>query len=553
MGVVVTYGGIAVGSDTGSIIETSEKESFVKEQTILNRSLSYRNIGNPCELYSVVLDGSVSAFPQNTQDENLGYWSKQVSKQDFSFESPIEITVNFDGNIYSSAGITITFDLEKNIYPTEVSTEWFLGGYSIAEENFIVNSAKFFFAKKVENYDTVKFTFYKMNLPENRLKVQRIEIGLVADSKTTFSLKNTTISRSISPISLDLPISTFNFSFIDRDNIEYFFQERQSVNVMFNDEEMGTFFVKNAKRTSQKGYTVSCEDYVGILNSVDFAGGIYVSKNADELLREIFSVAKIPVEIENVIKQDVVSGYIPYTTCRNAIKQILFAIQAVIDTSNSNFVKIYKQSDEVSQTITSERIMQGLNIKQNAIITGVSLTAHVFSPNTERQVLYDAKESGIGNNIFLKFSEPFHSLLIDKGTIVRSGYNFAEINAEENCLLIGQQFNHQKIVKTLKNPNLLSTESENLKKITNATLVSPYNVDKVLNSCYNYLIKTRTISAKIIEGKHESNDELVNDIPVKVGDVISVDASYEGFVTGRIETEKFNLNGGILVKDTILR
>lgn len=551
-GVLVKYGGVAINSDKTFSVDAEHKEYFVKEQTLLDRDLTYKNIGNPCELYSVVLDGSVSTFPENPETENLGYWSNILSDDNGSFESPIVFEFVGTEKI-SSAGISVAFDVQKEIFPTDVTISWFDGSVLLATEDFEVNSANYFFSKKVELYDRVEMHFKRLNMPQNRLKIQRVEFGLTASSDTDILLKNTRITRAVSPISTEIPINTFNFSFTSKNNIEYAFQERQPIDVLFNENLQGQFFVKSARRLSKTNYDVSCEDFFGILNSVDFAGGIYVNKNASELIREIFSVAQISVFVSSEIESETVSGHIPYTTCREALKQVLFAIQAVADTSNSTSVKIYKIKDVLTQEIPLERLMQGLKINTEARISAVEVTAHTYTPTENVQKVFDAEKNGTGENVFIKFSVPLHTLSIINGEILKSGSNFAVINANTGCMLSGKTYEHLQSVKVMKNNALLSTDTENVRSISNATLLSPDKLDSVLEKCYNYLVKTKTINSKIIESKHETNNGYIYDMPVNISDTIAVNTDYEGIQKGLVEKQSYNLNGGILVKEVTMK
>jgi hypothetical protein len=551
-GVLVKYGGVAINSDKTFSVDAEHKEAFVKEQTLLDRDLTYKNIGNPCELYSVVLDGSVSAFPENPETENLGYWSNVLSDDNGFFESPIVFEFIGTEKI-SSAGISVAFDSQKGIFPTDVTVSWFDGSVLLATEDFKVNSAKYFFSKKVELYDRVEIYFKRLNMPQNRLKIQSVEFGLTANSDTDILLKNTRISRAVSPISTEIPINTFNFSFTSKNNIDYAFQERQPVDVLFNENLQGQFFVKSARRLSKTNYDVNCEDFFGILNSVDFAGGIYKEKNASELIEEIFSVAQIPFSISSEINSETVTGHIPYTTCREALKQVLFAIQAVADTSNSTSVKIYKIKNELTQKIPIERLRQGLKISTEARISAVEVTAHTYTPTENVQKVFEAKQSGTGENILIKFSVPLHSLTITNGKILQSGANFAVINANAGCILSGNTYEHLQTTKIKNNPDLLSTDTQNIKSVSSATLLSPDKLDSVLEKCYNYLVKTKTINAKIIESKHETNNGFVYDIPVNISDTISVNTDYEGAQNGLVEKQTYNLNGGILVKEVTMK
>jgi hypothetical protein len=270
-----------------------------------------------------------------------------------------------------------------------------------------------------------------------------------------------------------------------------------------------------------------------------------------------------------------VSGYIPYTNCREALMQVCFATQTVADTSNSDVVNIYALSHDVSQLIDKSRIMQGQRIEDFTRVTSVQLTAHAFVEVSETITAYDASKSGYGDGIFVSFTEPLHDLYIDNGEIIESGVNYAVINASnDSCILNGQKYKHLKTIKTKNNPRVLSTDIENVVSIYDATLVSANNVDDVLDSCYNYIATTEQAKMKIVDGKHRekpksskygeskygealygvsSVDVIVPHTPTSVGDLIEYETALSTVKKGRIIRQSFSLGGGILIKDSVVR
>ena len=218
--------------------------------------------------------------------------------------------------------------------------------------------------------------------------------------------------------------------------------------------------------------------------------------------------------------------------------------------------------------------MQGQNFTDDETVTGVEVAVHSYKPITETADVYDATESGTGENIFVKFSEPLHDLSITKGKIVSSGTNYAVINANAGCILQGQQYEHTTQTHRKNNPVVLASEIEKVVSVENATLVSQYNIDNVLNKCYNWLIKTNSTNLKIVEGKHVQYGDYIKygekkygtikygekypnivtyDEVVNVGENINAETEYLGVVSGRLIKQSFNLNGNIIIKEAVLK
>ena len=574
-GVAINYGDIAVGAKESAVISASEKAEFVDLSELNEYNLSVRNYANPCELYQTVLDGAQVALPRDMVSANFGFWSEQVSNELGRFAKAIMLTLE-TSELYASQGFTLTFDTDNNIYATRVNIRWYQGESLLANQTFFPDSSVYFCQNYVSGFDKVELRFASINMPHNRLKIRSIEYGY----GTVFygdKLRNVKIIQEIDPISSEIAINTCDFTLDSKsDGIIYSFQAKQPLSVYFNGELKATTFVKKSTRKSKSLWNIQSEDYIGMLDGAPYYGGIYTNTKAVDIIADIFGVAKVPFSIDDVFANETVSGYIPYTTCRNALMQVAFAIQAVVDTSNSNLVKVFALDDEIKQTVPLNRIMQGQNFGDEETVTGVEVTAHSYKPISETLDVYDATESGTGENIFVKFSEPLHDLSITNGEIVSRETNYAVINANTGCVLQGQKYEHTTQTRRRNNPVVLASENERVVAVDGATLVSVSNIDKVLEKCYNWLIRTNSVNLKIVEGKHVEYGKPIKygggirygtgfkyggrypdfihyDDPVNVGDNINAETEYLGIVSGRLIKQSFNLNGNIIVKEAVLK
>ena len=549
-GVEIVYGNVAVGAKEDFEATTEDKASFVDLSELQYYGLDVKNFANPCEMYQTVLDGTAVAFPSLPKNENFGLWSESISGQDGVFETPIVLNLVSD-DFYSSTGLTFTFDTYNQIYATHINIHWWrdAGGEEIdlGQKDFYPDKAQYYCNNSVEKYNRLVITITAINMPQNRLKLKAIDYGFgtIFTGNELRSVKNI---QEINPISGEISINTSDFVLDSHSDIEYNFQSKQPLSILFNGELKSTVFVKRAKRKAKRLWEVQAEDYIGLMDSIPYSGGVYNNSLATDILDDIFGVAKVPYEIDEEFSNIIISGYIPYTTCREALMQVAFAIQAVVDTSNSAVVKIYRLDDEVKQNIPLNRIMQGQSFQDDDLVTGVEVMAHKYQPITESVVAFSSIESGIsGDNIFVKFSEPLHDLKITNGEIKEFGANYAIISTSGLCELNGQKYNHEKTTKIKYNPVVSSGDIEKIVAIEGATLVSQTNIDNVLEKCYNWLIKTNTINLKIVERKYKDEAE------TQVGDKIKVGTEYLGTQEGIITKQTFSLIGGIIIKDTVMR
>lgn len=574
-GVAIQYGAVAPEAKENFYPSASEKK-FDTISQLQRYNLNFPNYANPCELYQTVLDGTAVAFPSVPNEANLGLVSEQISGEDGAFENPIVLTMTSNGQ-YSSMGITFTFDKWNDIFPKRVSIQWYrvLDGVEslLSEKEYAPDSAFYFFQNNIEGYNKLVITFYDLNMPKNRLRLVSIDYGY----GTIFygnELRGVKIIQSLDPISSEISINTADFTIDSKSDVEYSFQAKQPLSIYFNGSLKATTFVKKSTRKAKNLWSIQSEDYIGIMDSVPYQGGIYVDAMAVDVLGEIFSTAKVPYKIDEVFSEAKISGYIPYTSCRKALMQVAFAIQAVVDTSESDVVNVFALDEEVKQTIPLKRIMQGQNFSDDDTVTAVEVTSHSYKAISETVDAYDASESGTGESIFVKFNEPLHDLSISNGEILLSGTNYAVINASDGCILRGQKYEHTTKTKRKTNPLVLASDIEKVVSVTDATLVSKDNIDKVLQKCYNWFERTNQTNLKIVEGKHiiygkvvtygsvfygefpygyKSPDEVLYDEPVSVGQKINAETEYLGVVSGTLIKQSYNLDGNIIVKEAVLK
>lgn len=557
MGVRIRYGNYASEAKE-NFDATSYQSQFDTLDQLKKYHLRPKKYGNPCELYQTALDGTYKPFPNNAKEENIGFWSNTVSGEKGVFETPITISLNSE-RYFSSQSISLVFDADNGIYCNELLITWYRGGEEIESKKFFPNSAEFICENTVKDYNGISIVFYSINMPYNRLKVASIDHGYY-EWFDGGNIKNIKIIQGIDPISSEISINTADLSLDLVSDKEVLFQPYQPIDIYFNDKLHSSTLIKDFKRKSKSVWEIKTEDYIGKMDGVDYIGGIYKNERAVDILNDIFSVAKVPFRVDDSLSEKMVSGYIPYTTCREALKQVCFAIQAVADTSYSDVVNVRVLSENLSQNIPLERIMQGQSFEYEEQITSVEITCHEYDAIDEQKVAYSAKDEDIGNTVFVKFSEPLHDFSIENGIIIEAKTNYAIIKPDKECVFYGMKYNHQTTIKKKTRDYLPANVKEKVLAVENATLVSLANVDNILEVCYNFYENNSIVSLRIVEGKHPNKsasysgvDYAEYDKEVFVGDSISCQTEFLGDIDGRVIEQRYSLNGGIIIKNTKMK
>lgn len=533
----IIYKDIAVGSKT-AFAPTASESASVSKPADLNHDYDFESFGT-CELNQFLLDGGQSVLHDDLTNVPLGLWSNQLSDDDGAFATPITLTLTASG-LYSSQGITLTFDPDIGVFATAVNIKWYNGTTLLYDADFTPDSANYFCSEKVDNYNKVVLTFTAINFPHCRLKLRALDHGIIR----TFAgrtLTDVSVIQECSPVSDEIAIDTMDFTLIGDEDVNYVFKSKQPLTLYSDADLLGVFFVKSYERTADRIYAVASEDYMGLLDSVIFSGGIYTSANANELLAAIFTAANVPYDITGIAGKTV-TGWLPVCTSREAARQICFAVGAAVSTARSDKVRVFVPSEEIVRKFTLADTMQGQTLTdRDTKLTELRLTLHNYAQTSESVELYKAADSGTGSNIYVDFSEPIYGLAITNGSITSSGANFAVITANSGCVLSGKKYRDLTSVISKTNPLTNVGDPANIVEVKDMTLVGAANGQTLLSSLWEYYVKCGTITSELV-----MNGE-------RPGDMVTLTTEYSGEIDTRIESERYNLYGGAIVAEVTAR
>lgn len=534
----IEYGVVLQGAKEAFQPHLFNFSSISNVEDLSKSGLIFKNVTNPCDKYSTLLDGSSLPIPENTADENIGAWSS-VANEKGEFEGKYPIVALISDELFTCDGLRLVFD--DNAYPTRLSISWYEGDTELLSKEYDSESSVFSVLEYVENFNKIVIVFLSMNTPYSRLKLRVIDYGYFLEIDEG-SVQNIKIHQEIDPISTTLPVSTLDLSFINKSNANFNLSARQSLKVKNNGVVVGQYFIEDAKQVNKKQWKINAKDYIGILENNEFEGGMYFIERAGNILESIFSKANIPFTISDSLENAIVMGYIPYTTCREALQQVLFAIGGYANTAYSEGVNIAKIDEDIAEDIEFDRILQGQAITINSDVTEIELFSHAYQHSQNEVVLYKADEEQ--ENIRIIFNEPVHALEIENGTIIESGANYATISCTAQGVLKGKKYDHIVSSKRKINTSAKNVKSANKKTIRNATLISFLNVDSILNLCFNRIIKNTSVKSKVVESEN----------PIVVGHKYEVETELLGRFSGVLTEQNFSLFGGKkVVKEMVIK
>lgn len=260
-----------------------------------------------------------------------------------------------------------------------------------------------------------------------------------------------------------------------------------------------TYYVQSIKRIGSDKYTISADSAMGLLMKRLHVGGIYTGQTVKEVVNEI--CGNIPILVKTVFADTKLYGWLPYckppkSSARNNLAQVLYAIGAALTTDNNGVLRVEPLWDGVSSSIGEARMYFDGSVETEKPISAVTVTEHQYvAGNDEKELFSGTSQQGD----IITFSEPMHSLTATGFTILESGANYAVLSAGTGKLT-GKSYIHNTRLVT---QTVTENAAENVKSVTDATLVSLVNSSAVAKRLADYYKCRETITNGIVSGQEK--------------------------------------------------
>ena len=290
------------------------------------------------------------------------------------------------------------------------------------------------------------------------------------------------------------------------------FQKNDAIRFWENDSDasMQTYYLRSIERTGATAYKIVAWSVVGLLATIPHKGGIYTGQTVSEVISDI--CGSVPVVVKSVFANIKLYGWLPYCqpktngegkSARDNLAQVLFAIGAYLTTDLNGVLHIDSLWDGTASVIQSSRMyLSGGKVGYSDPISAVTVTEHQYVAGTEVKELFSGTAQ---NGDIITFSEPMHSLSATGFTILESGANYAKISAGSGALT-GKAYIHN--TRLITQP-VTAGAVENVKSVTDATLISLVNSYAVAKRLADYYRCRETITNDIVSG-HEKPGHVVS-------------------------------------------
>lgn len=492
----ISFGLIDVTAKPDTTVTASDKQSFIDVQDLA--------LDGVCPAPSATLekdywklDGSYEPFPDSPQNTSWGIWSNSMSDENGIFSVPPVIELSFQ-NVHKTAGLTFEFCPYGNNYCNHMLIQWYLDDAVIKEAEFYPAAWRCEYRCTVEKYNKLIITFYSTNKPYRYLKVQNIQHG-INEYFSEDEIETASVLEEVDISALELSVNTLEFRLRTANDDFDIFNPKGLYNLLQKKQQLcvegyvdgglinfGYFYLDNWN--DDEGETeLTAQDAIGIMSNTTFKGNIYEGVKALNVIDEIMNDAGFGYSVDSRIGDMKISGWLPICTHREALQQVAFALGAYVDTSRGGMVRIRFGADEdVIYNIGMDRKAVGSSATLKEYISGVSITEHSYVLGTTVEELYKGNLYAGDNEI--TFSEPSVVTAVSGGTLKESGVNYCIVNmtADGEVIVKGKKYTDNTSVITVNADTVAAGEKENIKTVTDATLInnknSLYVAQMLLNS-----------------------------------------------------------------------
>lgn len=342
------------------------------------------------------------------------------------------------------------------------------------------------------------------------------------------------IVRSLLASSLE--VETLEFSVYSTDPTLSQFSVDSEVILSHNSQRIKTFFLQSVSRKSKYIYQFEAVSAAGVLDKRDYYGGIYTGQAVRDVVADICK--NFPVSVASNVAGIKLYGWLPISTRREALAQVLFAISAAFVEDATGSFTISGLSPEQVRVIPESETSQNSNIEYTSPAIDVIVLEHQYTEGQEEITLFEGTTSA---GDIITFSEPCHSLVASGFTITESGANYAIVSSGSGKLT-GKKYVHStREVKGKRTQARDAGQNENKIRVEEATLVSLVNSRAVADRLADYYACAERIIADVA---YQADD---------AGDVLSQYHPYDGnMVQTCIESLDITLSGRLLAKMTSL-
>lgn len=260
----------------------------------------------------------------------------------------------------------------------------------------------------------------------------------------------------------------------------------------------GVYYVKTVERTGREFYKITAVSAIGLMDKQPHKGGIYTGQYLQDVIEDIMGT-DYNYSIDGVVATQRVYGWLPYSTKRDNLYQIMLAYGVEILTGDNGAMFFTFPDDSQTYQIPVERVYSGGKVIYDEPASQIDISEHSYhyDPNVQEEVLFDNSADETVTDALVTFNHPIYpaSIYCSSGslTITEAATNYAIVSGVG--ILSGKPYVHN--VRVISNTNS-SAPVEKVVSVKDATLITFITADSVLSRLSEYYFNATRVEQGIL-------------------------------------------------------
>ena len=304
---------------------------------------------------------------------------------------------------------------------------------------------------------------------------------------------------AVSLISDSLEFNTLSVVVETTDNNIRNFRRDAPLEYYYGARRVGLFYVQSIERETANQYKIYAISTVGLLDARKHYGGMYSGQTAGAVIADI--CGGLPVNVQGRLAERKLYGWLPYSdSARSNLAQVLFAIGGTVKTDLDGVIRIEELWSGTIGVIPDDKMFrEGAVVGYDDRYSALILTEHQYIQGGEERTLFEGET--VGGDV-VTFDEPMYGLQASGFTILSSGPNHAVLSAGAGTLTGFSYVHNSREVRKIVD----ATAAENVKTISDATLISLANSVTVAERLAAYYRSSNYIQAGVVYDTQDPGD-----------------------------------------------
>lgn len=391
---------------------------------------------------------------------------------------------------------------------------------------------------------------------------------------------NANLVEENTPISIEIPISTLDFSLYVSDDSFSMFSDSSTVlieklpilayeSVDGDIRLLGKFYLKKWKNTEEHQIEFTAIDITGVLENTDF-DGVFFSESIllSEALTQILTPINVLFELSSDFVDSSVMGWIPSGNYRDALQYLCFAGNAIISTARTE--NLIVTSVYIPELFYDARLKnsekKNESIEFLPLISKIELVSHNYTEQSTLETIFEKYLEAGSHKII--FSKPYTGVVVDGpgytqsvlgtensdtlateyGDSLEAGgeYNinsnsvYLTISIAGTVTITGYPWLDSQRSFVFNEDGVTEANNKNTILISDATLVNVDNGQDVLDNLVSYYRQ-----------RYVQNIKIFPTVDVQTGNIILSETIYNNRILAYVKKMEIDMVGGFLAKAEI--